>query len=204
MPHARNSRPYSCATTTASRLLPRAALASATLAWLSCKTAMARESTDHADSVSRIRPEQGLAKSQNEEPIWCLGKSLLNSKPGNGIRAEKIAGIEGAILCHNVLGDDEVDTLVAMVLRLGFSSGSTLVEVPTEIRNNEVSLLVPPSEMVMELSARLEPFLPTHGHAAAKRCDPEFIVGQGSSARSGSLFHRSPRSHTRSHTFERI
>ena len=43
------------------------------------------------------------------------------------------------------------------------------------MRTNDVSLLVPPPDMVSELSRRLAPLVPLHGHAGAKRCDPDFI-----------------------------
>jgi hypothetical protein len=75
----------------------------------------------------------------------------------------------------SVLTDAECDELVALCDRLGFSSGETLVEVPLSIRSNSVTLLVPPPEMVVELSRRLAAHIPQHGHAGGKRTDPDFI-----------------------------
>lgn len=59
--------------------------------------------------------------------------------------------------------------------QLGFTSGETIVEVPANVRRNDVVLLVPPPEMVATLSMRLRPFIPQNGHAGGARCDPDFI-----------------------------
>ena len=132
--------------------------------------------------MTKLVSQQGtLASSgvkgeiEDEEPIWQMAESLLEEDGGASLHAEKIEGVEGAFLVPDALTDVECTRLLDLSEHLGFSSGRTLVEVPASVRQNDVSLLVPPVAMVTELARRLAPFVPVHGHGGAKRTDPDFV-----------------------------
>ena len=131
--------------------------------------------------LTRLSQQGGMggakdsAEQQEEEPIWEIHNSLLDEDGGGRLHAENIEGVEGAFLVPDLLTDAECTRLLELSSRLGFSSGRTLVEVPTSVRQNDVSLLVPPVAMVTELARRLSPFVPCNGHGGGKRTDPDFI-----------------------------
>ena len=121
---------------------------------------------DEPSNVMRLHLEQcGLnVKQQSQtEPIWALSETILEQRDSRALalRKEPVEGVDGAFLVPDVLSDAECATLVNLCDRLGFSGGETLVEVPTKIRNNQVSLLVPPVEMVLEVAHRLRPLIPS-------------------------------------------
>ena len=127
------------------------------------------------------------ATTENEqEPAWALQQSLLKAGRAAAdsnccqnrrapLKAEPISGIDGAFIVHAVLSPDECHALVALADNVGFTTGRTLVEVPESVRKNEVAVIVPPVEMVTELSSRLSAVIPVNGAGATKRCDPDFI-----------------------------
>lgn len=135
---------------------------------------------DEPSNVMRLHLEQcGLnVKQQSQtEPIWALSETILEQRDSRALalRKEPVEGVDGAFLVPDVLSDAECATLVNLCDRLGFSGGETLVEVPTKIRNNQVSLLVPPVEMVLEVAHRLRPLIPSEGCGQGKLAEPDFI-----------------------------
>ena len=166
------------------RLRLLAAAVTAAVPVLTVAASMGEDSDRARITVTRLAQESSGLKSSSSseslegEPIWALSVSLLKERgnqENSPSKPEPIEGVEGAFLVPNVLTDAECDELVALCDRLGFSSGETLVEVPLSIRSNSVTLLVPPPEMVVELSRRLAAHIPQHGHAGGKRTDPDFI-----------------------------
>ena len=115
--------------------------------------------------------------------MWGLKESLLSQHDAEGLHAEPIEGVEGAFLVPDALSEKECAALICLCDQVGFSSGETLVEVPTRIRNNQVTLLVPPPSMAEELSRRLRRFVPSEGTGQGKRCDPECGAAGGGRTR---------------------
>jgi len=135
--------------------------------------------TDAPFSAVRISLAQDsqLSSTLQTEPeaVWELHCSALTQGQRAGGLTEAIAGVEGAFMVHGVLSPEECGALIIAAEGLGFCAGESLVEVPVAVRNNQVVLMVATPTMASELSARLAPFIPVHGHGGAKRCDDDFI-----------------------------
>lgn len=125
--------------------------------------------------VQRIGFPKGLstkATANASEPMHALCSSMLDTSGHSARAAEPIAGVEGAFIVPDVLSPSECARLLRLSNALGFTTGESLVEVPTDIRRNDVSLLVVHEDDAIELSSRLAGHLPTHGHNGAQRSDP--------------------------------
>ena len=73
------------------------------------------------------------------------------------------------VLCRSTtcLGEGECDTLKALIESVGVTAGDSLVEVPKDIRTNDVALVIASEALVEQLSSRLEPHVPIAGHNGA-------------------------------------
>jgi hypothetical protein len=106
---------------------------------------------------------------ESSEPAWELHAQnlLINADPKQTASPEPVAGIPGAVLIHNVLGEGECDTLKALIESVGVTAGDSVVEVPKDIRTNDVALVIASEALVEQLSSRLEPHVPIAGHNGA-------------------------------------
>ena len=155
-----------------------AAVPAAALAVTHRQRVRAKMETHASLTLRRLKPPATLSMASMSEPIWQLvGDPLDASTATTSSSAESIQGVEGALLVRNVLSSAECARLIALFEEVGFTAGSELVEVPTEIRSNEVVVALVPQEVVARLSVRLSPHVDQAGHDAdggqpSRRCEP--------------------------------
>ena len=128
----------------------------------------------------RLKPPSSLG-DDSSEPIWHLRLNPLDTSADSGATttAEPVDGVDGAFFLPNVLTAAECAALISVVEKIGFTSGETLVEVPREVRSNDVAVVVVPAATTAALSARLKPFVDAKGHDCrgmpSHRIDPDFV-----------------------------
>ena len=128
----------------------------------------------------RIAGPPSLASSNSNavdaEPLWELQTNLLGEAAQHRpTKVEPVEGVDGAFLVHDVLLPDECRALIHLSESIGFSHGETLVEVPRDIRSNDVVVFAVQNAMAAILSERLKTHVPMDGHGNAKRTDPTFV-----------------------------
>lgn len=124
------------------------------------------------NDATQLKLPTGFNKNEpaSSEKIWALHSSPFQDKVAP--TTEKIEGVEGAFMVHGVLTPRECERLVKCTEELGYSSGESLVEVPLEVRGNDVTLLVVDESIAGTLGDRLAPFVPRIGHGGS------FLYGQ--------------------------
>ena len=125
---------------------------------------------------TRLRLSKGLRASDDSEPLWQLhGNPLEGDAPPRCAESIPIPRVPGAFLIKGVLSHSECEMLAGLTEHLGFTSGTSIVEVPRTVRTNDVAVVVVPPETCAALSSRLAPFVPRNGHGSATRTDPTFV-----------------------------
>mmetsp|Transcript_41381 Transcript_41381/g.88173 ORF Transcript_41381/g.88173 Transcript_41381/m.88173 type:complete len:308 (-) Transcript_41381:37-960(-) len=112
---------------------------------------------------------------EDNDPVWELRRNLLSSPPALPLQKVDVEGITGAFLVQDLLSAEECASLVRLGEDLGFTSGGDVVDVPTEIRSNDVCVFVAPGPFIAELSGRLAPLVPQTGAKGMGRCRPDFV-----------------------------
>jgi len=118
-------------------------------------------------------PESGVG--DDIDPVWELRRNVLETPLSSMPETSPLVGIVGASLVSGVLQGSECGLLIRLVEQLGFTPGRATVGMSPEVRDNEVCVFVAPRQLVVELSARLAPFVPCWGAGGDMRSKPDFI-----------------------------
>mmetsp|Transcript_19613 Transcript_19613/g.53728 ORF Transcript_19613/g.53728 Transcript_19613/m.53728 type:complete len:297 (-) Transcript_19613:104-994(-) len=117
----------------------------------------------------------GADAQESNDPVWELRANVLQPSPSLAPTAVPVAGVEGAFLASEVLRESECELLIRLAEQIGFTSGKDVVDVPVEVRDNDVCVVLAPQPLVVELCRRLLPLVPSKGNGGEPLASPDFV-----------------------------
>eukprot|EP00746_Dinoflagellata_sp_MGD_P160674 gnl/MRDRNA2_/MRDRNA2_87538_c0_seq1.p1 gnl/MRDRNA2_/MRDRNA2_87538_c0~~gnl/MRDRNA2_/MRDRNA2_87538_c0_seq1.p1 ORF type:complete len:297 (+),score=54.56 gnl/MRDRNA2_/MRDRNA2_87538_c0_seq1:89-979(+) len=132
-------------------------------------------------NYQKARSGVSIDATDDDDPVWELRTNVLAcpaagdlSKTTSLMKVD-VQGVSGAFLVSNLLTPEECEHLLCHADRMGFSRGLDVVNVPAQIRNNDVCVYIAPASLTSELSRRLMPFIPHVGFKQCSLCKPDFV-----------------------------